>query len=126
VYAPKPQPVLVQADEHALEDVVTHVLRNAARFRPAGAAITLAITLEGQDGHDHVRLDIHNPGPQIAPDMLERIFEYGVSGEADAASPGQRGQGLFVARTWMAKMGGTIAARNTGDGVTFELLLARA
>lgn len=126
VYVPKPQPVLVQADEHALEDVVTHVLRNAARFRPAGAAITLAITLEGHDGHDHVRLDIHNPGPQIAPDMLERIFEYGVSGEADAASPGQRGQGLFVARTWMAKMGGTIAARNTGDGVTFELMLARA
>ena len=37
-----------------------------------------------------------------------------------------RGQGLFVARTYMAKMGGTVTARNEQGGVTFELLFPLA
>jgi len=32
---------------------------------------------------------------------------------------------LFVARTYMAKMGGTISARNAADGVVFTLMLQR-
>jgi hypothetical protein len=33
----------------------------------------------------------------------------------------RRGQGLFVARTYMAKMGGSVRALNSGGGVRFEL-----
>ena len=36
-----------------------------------------------------------------------------------------RGQGLFVAKTYMAKMGGTINARNTEGGVAFVLTFQR-
>ena len=71
-------------------------------------------------------VDIHNQGQPIAPDMLERIFEYGVSEAPDAAALGQRGQGLFVARTYMAKMGGTVSAANADGGVVFRLVLQRA
>lgn len=46
-----------------------------------------------------------------------------MSSQADTAALGSRGQGLFVAKTYMAKMGGTIAAQNTGDGVRLELRL---
>ncbi len=35
--------VWVRADEYALEDVVTHVPRNADRYRPAGTAITIGL-----------------------------------------------------------------------------------
>lgn len=42
------------------------------------------------------------------------------------AQQGQRGQGLFVARTYMSKMGGTIEARNEDSGVTMVLTLQRA
>jgi sensor histidine kinase regulating citrate/malate metabolism len=38
---------------------------------------------------------------------------------ADGGS--RRGQGLFVARTYMAKMGGTVEAGNLEDGVLFSL-----
>ena len=58
--------------------------------------------------------------------MRERIFEYGVSEAGGAADGSQRGQGLFVARTYMAKMGGTIAAVNEDGGVSFTLGLLRA
>jgi signal transduction histidine kinase len=114
-------PLRVQGDEYALEDVVTHVLRNADRHRTPGTPITLALR------HDGAQAEclIHNQGPAIPPAQLERVFEYGVSGdgETDAADASRRGQGLFVARTWMAKMGGTITARNEADGVSFVLRL---
>ena len=41
------------------------------------------------------------------------------------ARTGQRGQGLFVARTYMGKMGGAISVRNVEGGVTFALELQK-
>jgi signal transduction histidine kinase len=118
-YEPPGSPVPVRADEFALEDVVTHVLRNADRHRRAGTPITMALAA----GEGSATIAIHNEGPAIAPALLDRIFEYGVS---DAGAGGHRGQGLFVVRTYLAKMGGTARARNVDGGVTFELTLARA
>ncbi len=122
LYASPGKPVLVRADEYPLEDVVSHVLRNADRHRKAGTAIR--ITLEADA--TVARVQLHNQGAPIVPEMLERIFEYGVSEAAEAPDGERRGQGLFVARTYMAKMGGTIAARNVDDGVVFTLTLQRA
>ncbi|AKJ31631.1 HAMP domain-containing sensor histidine kinase [Caldimonas brevitalea] len=123
VFEPLSQAVPVRADEYSLEDVVTHVLRNADRYRPPGSPIR--ITLDASDA-TQARVVIHNPGPPVPEDMLEKIFEYGVSDQDDSAALGHRGQGLFVARTYMAKMGGTITARNDTDGVAFVLVLQRA
>jgi signal transduction histidine kinase len=114
--------VVVRADEYSLEDVVTHVLRNADRYRPAGTPIALHLGLS--EGWAELR--IHNQGPPIAPEMIDRIFEYGVSEPAAGAladNGGRRGQGLFVAKTYMAKMGGTIRALNLPGGVAFVLAL---
>ena len=120
VYAGGASPVIVRADEFALEDVVTHILRNADRHRPAGTAITL--TLDASESTASATL--RNEGATIAEDLLERIFELGVSG-ASTEEAAHRGQGLFVARTYMAKMGGAISARNTADGVAFVLTFQR-
>ena len=129
VYERLGEPVLVRADEHCLEDVVTHVLRNAQRHRKDGSLIRLRLEGDAQK----LRVTLYNEGPPIPAALLERIFEYGVTQAADArdeggatAPAGQRGQGLFVARTYMAKMGGTIVARNCADGVEFTLELPRA
>jgi signal transduction histidine kinase len=116
------EPLLGRADEYSLEDVVTHVLRNAGRYRLPGSPIT--ITLEA--GDTGITITIHNQGPPIAPAMLGKIFEYGVSDQAESGANGNRGQGLFVAKTYMAKMGGTITARNQDNGVSFVMSLRRA
>jgi signal transduction histidine kinase len=116
------EPLLARADEYSLEDVVTHVLRNAERYRLPDTPIT--ITLEAVD--TGITIIIHNQGPPIAAEMLGKIFEYGVSDQADSGANGNRGQGLFVAKTYMAKMGGTITARNLEDGVSFVMSLQRA
>ncbi len=115
------QPLFVRADDYPLEDVFAHLLKNAERYRQAGTAITLALS---SDEH-HASVNIHNHGPQIPEALLEKIFEYGVSDQPEAAAAGNRGQGLFVAKTYMAKMCGTITARNEADGVCFSLRLQR-
>jgi two-component system OmpR family sensor kinase len=121
-YTPAGAAVPVRADAFSLEDVVTHILRNAQRHRTPGTPITIALQ---QDG-DAATVRIHNQGEPIAPALLQRVFDYGVSGsDSENAEPGQRGQGLFVARTYMRKMGGTIEARNEDDGVSFVLTLQR-
>ncbi len=113
--------VLVRAEEYALEDVVTHILRNAERYRAPGSAITLALETTETDA----TITVHNTGAHIATTLIDQIFEYGVSDQVESGANGNRGQGLFVAKTYMAKMGGTIAARNDGDGVSLVLGLQR-
>lgn len=114
--------VHVNADAFSLEDVVTHVLRNADRHRVPGTVIRLELATE----EGWARVAIRNQGLPIAADMLDRIFDYGVSGTPAAEGGARRGQGLFVARTYLAKMGGSIVARNEAGGVCFELSLPRA
>jgi K+-sensing histidine kinase KdpD len=123
-YQPMEVPVPVRADEFPLEDVVTHILRNADRHRTPGTPIL--ITLESAESTASVT--IRNQGPCIEQTLMERMFEYGVSEAREEASRSteRRGQGLFVAKTYMAKMGGTVSARNEEDGVSFILTLQRA
>lgn len=121
-YAALADAVPVRADEFSLEDVVTHILRNADRHRRPGTPITLE--LQRQDGHAVIA--IHNEGDGIPPERLDRIFDYGFSDGAAEEGSARRGQGLFVARTYMAKMGGSVRAVNLPGGVRFELALPLA
>ena len=114
-------PVPVRADDYPLEDVFSHILKNAERYRTPGTPITLDL----ETSESTATVTIHNEGPHIPEDFIDKIFEYGVSGHQDAGAAGRRGQGLFVARTYMAKMGGTITAKNVENGVCFNLGLQR-
>ena len=116
-----PEGVMVRADDYSLEDVVTHVLRNADRCRLPGSMISIDL----KTTETAATIVIHNVGPNIAEELIDKIFEYGVSDQLEAGANGNRGQGLFVAKTYMAKMGGTITAQNVTDGVVFSLGLQR-
>ncbi|MGY0193506.1 ATP-binding protein [Leptothrix sp. BB-4] len=108
----------VVADALKLEDALTHLLTNAQRYRTPGSPITL--TLHAQ--RDWAQVDVCNDGPTIPDDRLPTLFELGTS---DRTQPGQRGQGLFVARGYLAKMGGSITVRNEPAGVCFSVRLPR-
>ncbi len=130
-YTAAPGPVWVLADEYPLEDALTHLLANAERYRLPGTPITLRL-----HGDERLALiEVHNLGPQIAPERLATLFDYGVSDASDATCAGsaqgadaaRRGQGLFVAKTYLAKMEGSITVRNVDeDGVVLEIGLRRA
>ena len=114
IYQGPPSGVEIRADQSALEDSILHILQNATRYRPEGTAITIKLNLHAATAS----ITIHNSGPHISSDLLDRIFEYGVS-ERLETNDGSYGQGLFVTSTYLSKMGGTISARNVPDGVDF-------
>ncbi len=115
-------PLLVKADEFSLEDVVTHILANAQRHRFAGTPITLSVALEATQAV----LRIHNQGSPISAELLPGIFDYGVSGsQTSEGVSGHRGQGLFVVKSYMGKMGGSVEALNVDGGAVFVLRLNR-
>jgi sensor histidine kinase regulating citrate/malate metabolism len=66
---------------------------------------------------------VHNQVPTTDPARLGTLFELGAG---DADGPTHRGQGLFMARGYLAKMGGAIGVQNADDGVAFRLTLPRS
>ena len=96
------------AYEYSLEDVITHILQNAQSYRPTASEITIALSATV------AQATITNIGPAVDDALIKKNSEYGVSGAdptyGTIAHTRHRGQGLYVAKTYMAKMGGTITA----------------
>lgn len=110
--------VYCKVDDGAIEDVVSNLLNNAHRHRTAGTAIQITLRVDGGTA----LIDIGNEGPHIPEDALEQIFDFGYSTAAPSSAAGQ-GVGLFVVRSYISKMGGTITAHNEGNGVVFRIML---
>lgn len=110
--------VQIKGDQSALEDVISHVLRNAQRYRPKGTPIDMALAVRSGTAF----VSIQNSGPPIPADLIDRIFDYGVS-ETPEGPDGNQGQGLFVAVKYLAKMAGTISVTNLASGVEFMIEL---
>jgi two-component system sensor histidine kinase KdpD len=94
---------LVQIDQ-----ALTNVLENAARFAPAGRQITVAAA-RWRDG---VQVRISDRGPGIPRDERERVFEPFVRGEGSAGT----GLGLAIARAIVEAHGGTIRVTDEPGG----------
>nr|WP_319563358.1 hypothetical protein [uncultured Rhodoferax sp.] len=54
-----------------------------------GSAITLHST------ETDATVTIHNTCPHISAELIEQIFDHGVSDQAESGANGNRGQGLF-------------------------------
>lgn len=121
VYQQYGEPVWIRANAFSLEDVLTHILNNAQRYREKKTDIQL--TLMAIDGLVEIR--IANQGTLISTEKLQHIFEYGVSDSDGQEEVERRGQGLFVSKSYIAKMGGTIEAQNLTNGVVFIIRLPR-
>lgn len=110
----------VSADGDMLEAALTAILNNAKEFRNQGTDITLRVFADAS----WVLIEVGNQGPQIPPDLIDEIFEYGVSSRDSDAE--HQGLGLFVAKQYVKKMGGDVHVRNVEGGVRFAIKLARA
>jgi two-component system, OmpR family, sensor kinase len=122
VYQKQDQPILVNANAFSLEDVLTHILNNAQRHRIKHTKIQLKLI----ETDAFAEIHIENQGALISTEKLQHIFEYGISDGDGQEETERRGQGLFVSKSYIAKMGGTIEARNLVNGVVFIIRLPKA
>ncbi|MDQ3956720.1 MAG: ATP-binding protein [Actinomycetota bacterium] len=114
----------VRADRDRLEQVLEHVLDNAAKFGGRDGVVTVAVTRD----HDCARVSITDEGPGIPSSDHERIFDRFVRlGNVLTRSTQGAGVGLFIARRAMAVMGGEIWVESEpGRGATFHLRIPLA
>jgi signal transduction histidine kinase/CheY-like chemotaxis protein len=113
--------VILSIDPVRMEQVITNLLTNAAKYTPFGGAITLACLLEGP----RLRIEVRDNGTGIAPQHLDKIFSpfHQLHPDADRASG--IGVGLFLTRQIVEMHEGTIHADSEGEGLgsTFTILL---
>jgi len=107
------EPILVQADDARLTQVLANVLVNAARYTEPGGHIS--VSAEAKDGQ--VRVVVRDDGRGIAAELLPKIFDLFVQGfQTTDRSMGGLGIGLTLARRLIEKQGGTIHAESAGVG----------
>ncbi len=105
------RPVYVSGDAGRLNQVVTNLLENAAKYTDPGGEIRLA--LEPQD--DGVTLSVRDNGIGIAPEDLEYVFEpFTQAHRGVAGRGGGLGLGLSVVRRVLELHGGRIEATSKG------------
>jgi PAS domain S-box-containing protein len=113
-----PRPLIGRWDPLRLEQVVTNLLSNALKYG-AGKPVELVVTSNG----DHAVLLVQDHGIGIDSGDLSRIFgrfERAVS----ERHYGGLGLGLYITRTLVEALGGTIEVRSSpGEGSTFIVML---
>jgi PAS domain S-box-containing protein len=102
---------IARADEAFVEQIVSNLLENAAKYGPPGGRIDLVV--DAPDGQPRVR--VLDQGPGIDPAEAERLFEVFYRSERTSRVAGS-GIGLFVAHRLVESIGGTIWARVRDDG----------
>ncbi len=115
------QPMLLEADPTRLEQIVTNLLGNAAKYTEPGGRIWLTAERE-QDAEVVVR--IRDTGIGIADELLPRIFD--MFTQADRTldrAQGGLGIGLTLVRRLVELHGGMVLAHSDGPGKGSEFMV---
>lgn len=117
------EPVLVNADEQRVRQIVENLVENAARYSTPGAAIEIAVQRNGRFAITEVR--DHGPGmsEDEAKHAFERFFRGGRSRRQHADGSGL---GLAIVRHIAEAHGGGVALTSTPGGTTVKVELPLA
>jgi PAS domain S-box-containing protein len=104
-------PIFVSADPVRIEQILTNLLINAAKYTNPGGQIWVSL----ERTRDHVEIRVRDAGVGIAPDLLPRVFEMFEQGRRDLArSTGGLGIGLSIVKKLTELHGGTVVATSAG------------
>jgi heavy metal sensor kinase len=114
----------VPGDRLWLNQVLTNLIGNGAKYTPAGGTVTVALRPDGE----RAELTVRDTGIGIPPEHLSHIFDrfYRVD-QGRARSAGGTGLGLSITRWAVEAHGGEIGVESVlGEGSKFRVLLPLA
>ena len=107
-----------------MQQVLVHLLSNAAKFTQAGE-IKLTATRSTQDKQEWITFCVSDTGIGISPEQIEDVFD--AFSQADFSTTrqyGGTGLGLTISRRLCRMMGGDIIVKSElGKGATFKVHL---
>jgi PAS domain S-box-containing protein len=109
--------VIVDVDMMRLQQVLTNLLSNAAKFSSPGGLVEVRVRAD----EGSVRIEVRDFGKGIDPQFHKRIFQkFSQADSSDTRSQGGTGLGLAISRELIERMHGTIDfTSRPGKGATF-------
>lgn len=129
-----PESLPLVCDQLRVQQVLTNLLSNAARYSPAGTQVTVEVwttscTIEGGvvtelDGAEQcVMIAVRDQGVGMPPEVQARIFDRYFRANTSAAASGL-GLGLYITREIVLRHGGKIWVESApGQGTSVYVLL---
>lgn len=117
-------PVWVNGDHARLHQLVSNLLTNAWVHTPPGVTVTTGITCHshGPNGQ-YAELTVADDGPDIAPDLLPRLFERFVRADKARSDGSGHGLGLAIVNSIVKAHRGSVAAESAGGLTVFRVRL---
>ncbi|MCL2467509.1 MAG: ATP-binding protein [Micrococcales bacterium] len=114
---------LVRADLMRLAQVVDNVVANSDKY--AGTPMTVRYGLVHRDDTDVLTVAVADCGPGADPTELPLLTGKYYRGRLADGQPGA-GLGLYLSRSFMTQMGGTLTCTNANPGLCVTLTLSLA
>jgi len=115
-------PLPVWADDTRLEQAITNLMNNAAKFTPSGGSIWVDVSKETLKENGYAVIKIRDNGEGIEADDLPNIFELYYQGHNSSNTSGL-GIGLLLVQKIVELHRGTIEARSDGRGKGSEFVI---
>jgi PAS domain S-box-containing protein len=110
----------VHGDPHRLDQIVTNLLDNAAKYTPPGGRIEVRVAPDGET----LVLRVRDSGVGIAPGLLPHVFDLFMQGDRSLhRGEGGLGLGLTIVRKLVELHGGRVEARSGGAGQGSEFVV---
>jgi len=109
--------VMIRVDKQRMEQVMSNLMSNAAKYSPVGDAVEIAIEVIKEE----VRITVHDHGKGIPEEFKPRIFcKFSQADSSDARQKGGTGLGLNITKELIEEQGGRIGFESGEDvGTTF-------
>ncbi|WP_028709228.1 sensor histidine kinase [Propionicicella superfundia] len=119
------EPVFLAADGNRLHQIVANLLTNARTHTPAGTKVHTSVAATPET----VEIRVTDDGPGIPPEILGRVFERFMRGEASRVrtSGSSTGLGLAIVKAVVRAHGGTVGVESEpGVRTSFIITLPRS
>jgi PAS domain S-box-containing protein len=116
------EPLLIDADDARLVQVIGNLLSNAAKFTPRGGKVTVRTV--NQSERSRAQLWVSDTGAGLEPAVLRRLFQPFMQAEMTLdRSEGGLGLGLALVKTLVELHGGEVCAHSGGPGKGTDLVV---